>query len=31
MMIGGEITIFGFDTEHDALEWIRKKSAGVAT
>jgi IS1 family transposase len=26
---GGEIdTIFGFDTEHDALEWIREKSQG---
>jgi hypothetical protein len=26
-MNGGEFdTIFGFDTEHDTLEWIREKS-----
>jgi hypothetical protein len=26
---GGEVdTIFGFESEHDALEWIREKSQG---
>jgi hypothetical protein len=28
MMIGDEITIFGFNPEYDALEWIREESQG---